>query len=100
MEPDVPSNLKDPENKKDCEMKKPKIDITNIFNTENVYDMKKVKKDVGIPLYPKLKSGKGPLPTPINPNTDAASAPVNPTADAAKSKFRVQSEIEELDDDY
>lgn len=88
----MPTDLKDPENKKDCEMKKAKIDITNLFNTEDVYDMKKVKNDVGIPLYPKLKLRKGPLPT--------SAAPVKPTAVAAKPKGRIESEIEELDDDY
>ena len=92
MQPDVASDLNDPENKKDCEKKKANIDMTNIFNTEDVYDMKKVKKDVGIPSYPKLKSGEGPLPTPATSK--------NPSPDPTKLKGRIESEIEELDDDY
>ena len=38
---------------KDCQKEKnQKIDFNDIFNYENVYDMKKLKEEVGIPLYP------------------------------------------------
>lgn len=49
---------------KDCSKeKKAKPDLEDINRYEDVYDMKKLKEDVGIPLYPKPKS-ENPLPTP------------------------------------
>lgn len=67
---------------KDCSKdKKNKPDLEDINRYEDVYDMKKLKEEVGIPLYPK-------------PNTAAPAAAPAPVANAGANPQK--SEIERL----
>jgi len=42
-----------------------------LFATEDVYDMKKIKQEVGLPLYPIIKHKKTYKPHTSNPSSSA-----------------------------
>jgi len=51
---------------KDCSKeKKPKLDIEDINRYEDVYDMKKLKEEVGIPFYPKPNARPAAVASPV-----------------------------------
>lgn len=61
-------NSTSPNKKEDCKDKNKNFDYNNILNSEEIYDMKKFKEDVGLPLHP--PSASPPNANGVNPNNN------------------------------